>query len=168
MPHRLRKLYALALTGLLACGGGDAADAAASTRGAVAAGEQTARQAVAMPATGLWSEAHLMDRLVRTGLAPRTLESPAPAAEWMQRPPVALAAGGGEIFAWIYEDSSARRRVTEALDPETAAPRGTASPFAPPMRFIVQNNLALVVRGGTLRNIERVQLAIEAGLPVTP
>lgn len=109
-----------------------------------------------------------MDRLVRTGLAPRALETRVPEAAWMQQPPIALAAGGGEIFAWIYPDSTARRRVTDGLDAETGAPPGSASPFEPPMLFIVQNNLALVVRGGTMRNIERVQLAIEAGLPVTP
>lgn len=109
-----------------------------------------------------------MDRLVRTGLAPRRLEHAAPAAPWMGEPPIVIAAGGGEVYAWIFPDSAARHQVTAALDPETGAPPGTVTPYAPPMLFLVQNNLALVVSGGNLRNIDRIQLAIEAGLPVNP
>jgi hypothetical protein len=36
------------------------------------------------------------------------------------------------------------------------------------MRFIVHNNLAAVISGGTETNHERIALALTAGLPVNP
>lgn len=126
------------------------------------------KAAATAPATGLWSEEHLLDRLVRAGVAPRRAEAGATRAAWMKQAPVVLHAGGGEVHAWIYPDSAARRAVTDALDPATAAPAGQTAPFAAPMRFIVQNNLAAVITGGTETNQERVALALQAGLPVAP
>lgn len=109
-----------------------------------------------------------MDRLVRTGVLPRALEGAPPSAPWMQQPPIALSAGGGEVYVWIYADSAARKRVTDALDARNAAPAGQTSPFALPMAFVVNNNLAAVISGGTERNQERITLALQAGLPVRP
>jgi hypothetical protein len=86
----------------------------------------------------------------------------------MDRAPIALTAGGGEVYVWIYADSTARRGVTDRLDPETGVPPGTTSPFAPPMIFVTNNNLAAIITGGTEQNIERIMLALQAGLPVDP
>ena len=157
-----------AVIGLAACGGESAEEQRAAERTAIAAGQATAAQATALPATGLWSEAHLMDRLSRAGVLPRAREGVPPAAPWMNRSPIALTAGGGEVYVWIYADSTARRTVTDRLDPETGAPPGTTSPFAPPMMFVINNNLAAVITGGTEQNIERIMLALQAGLPVDP
>lgn len=161
------KLIVLAGLLLAACGPAEerAARAQREERGAMAAAESTARGAAALPATGLWTEAHVMDRLVRAGVAPRTREGAVPDAPWMGRAPLALRAGGGEVFVWIYADSAARIAVTAALDPDTGAPRGTVTPFAPPLVFLVQNNLAAIITGGTDQNIERIMLALQAGLP---
>ncbi|MHB1298016.1 MAG: hypothetical protein ACYC0B_05740 [Gemmatimonadaceae bacterium] len=126
----------------------------------------TATRAAATPATGLWTEEQLLDRLVRAGVAPRRAENPRRLAAWMNRDPVVLLAGGGEVHAWIYPDSVARLAVTAKLDSESATPRGETIPFTPPMRFVVQSNLAAVVSGGSERNLERVALALQAGLPV--
>lgn len=170
MPGHLRKLTFLGVLATSGCG--SAADREAAVReaeqAALARSEATARTAAALPATGLWTEAHLMDRLLRAGVAPRAREGNVPPTAWMGIPPVALRAGGGEVFAWIYADSVARRAVTDALDPDTGAPRGTVTPFAPPMLFVVQANLAAIITGGTDRNMERIQLALQAGLPVSP
>lgn len=78
-----------------------------------------------------------------------------------------ILAGGGEVRAWIFKDSTARRAVTDGLDAETGTPPGVTVPYAAPMRFVIQNNLAAVVTGGTVVNQERIALALEAGLPVT-
>jgi hypothetical protein len=170
--HKLTALLAggalVVLSGLTGCGGESAEEKRGAERAAIAAGQATAAQAAALPATGLWSEAHLMDRLSRAGVLPRTREGSPPAAPWMNLAPIALTAGGGEVYVWIYPDSTARRAATDALDPETAAPRGTTSPFAPPMMFVTNNNLAAVISGGTEQNIERIMLALQAGLPVDP
>lgn len=170
--HKLTALLVsgalLASSGLAGCGGESTEERQGAERTAIAAGQATAAQAAALPATGLWSEAHLMDRLSRAGVLPRAREGAPPEAPWMNRAPIALTAGGGEVYVWIYADSTARRAATDAVDPETGAPRGTTSPFAPPMMFVINNNLAAVISGGTEQNIERIMLALQAGLPVDP
>jgi hypothetical protein len=128
----------------------------------------TARQAAALPNTGLWSEAHLMDRLVRAGVAPRVNEAARIEAPWMNSKTIALLAGGGEVYAWIYADSTARRAVTDKLDSLTGVPAGSVSPFAPPMLFVTNNNIAVVIAGGRVTNQDRIVLAIQAGLPAAP
>lgn len=158
------------LMALAACGD-PAAKAAAeqqAQRTSMAAAETTARAAAALPATGLWSEAHLMDRLVRTGVAPRASEAAAPQAPWMGKAPIVLTAGGSDVYAWIYADSAARKAVTDRLDSLSATPPGETTPFAPPMVFVTNNNLAVVVSGGRVTNHERIMLALQAGLPVRP
>lgn len=155
---------------LAGCGGAESREQeqAKVARTAIAEAESTVTRAAALPATGLWSEAHLMERLVRTGVLPRPLEGTVPEAPWMQQAPIALTAGGGEVFAWIYADSVARKAVTDGLDPDTGAPRGTTSPWAIPMQVVINNNLVAVITGGTERNQERIALALQAGLPVSP
>ena len=86
----------------------------------------------------------------------------------MNLAPIALTAGGGEVYVWIYADSTARRAVTDRLDPESGVPPGTTSPFAPPVVFVTNNNLAAIITGGREENIERIMLALQAGLPVDP
>lgn len=134
----------------------------------MAAAETTATRAAALPATGLWTEAHLLDRLVHAGVAPRVVADAPEGPSWMRTRQVVFLAGGGTLHAWIYADSTARRAVTDGLDPQSAAPPGTVTPFAPPMLFVTQNNLAVVITGGLERNQERIALAVQAGLPVRP
>ena len=144
------------------------AEQQAQTRTAMAEGAATATRAAATPSTGLWTEEQLFDRLLRSGVAPRRPEAAsAPGPTWMGKEPIVILAGGGEVRAWIFPDSVARRAVTDRLDPETGTPPGETVPFPPPMRFIIQNNLAAVITGGTETNQERVALALQAGLPVT-
>jgi hypothetical protein len=155
---------------LIGCGDSEAKAAAerAATRQSMDAAVSTARAAAALPSTGLWSEAQLMDRLVRTGVAPRVNEAANVEASWMKSKTIALLAGGGEVYAWIYPDSTARRAITDKLDSLTAAPAGTVSPFAPPMLFVSNNNIAVVISGGSVTNQDRIVLAIQAGLPAAP
>ncbi|MEX2181286.1 MAG: hypothetical protein WD771_04545 [Gemmatimonadaceae bacterium] len=160
---------ALALLHLGGCEGGDA-KAAREQQAARAAMEQaaaTATRAAATPSTGLWTEEHLVERLVRAGVAPRRVAEAAPGPEWMQVPRLLFLAGGGEVHAWIYPDSVARRAVTDRLEPLTGAPRGEISPYAPPFLLVSQNNLAAIIVRGRVSNHDRIALALQAGLPVT-
>ena len=151
------------------CGGGEEAAAReqAGARAARDAAAATARDAATIPSTGLWTEAHLVERLVRAGVAPRPVDDAPPGPEWMRAPHLLFLAGGGELHVWIYPDSTARRAVTDGLEPFTAAPRGVTGPYAPPFLLIVQNNLAAVAVGGRVSNHDRIALALQAGLPVT-
>lgn len=160
----------IGLAALVACGDREAERAAAqqAVRQEMAAAETTARQAAALPSDGLWTEAHLMDRLVRAGVAPRANAAAAPDAPWMRGEALRLLAGGSAVYAWIFPDSTARRSVTDSLDAQTATPSGRTPPFELPMLMVTNNNLVVVITGGRLVNHERIALAVQAGLPVVP
>ena len=156
-------LFAVALT---ACTSGaeNQARAERAARTAIAAESSTATLAASMPSTGKWDEPHLVERLVRAGLAPRAMRD-AKAEEYWHAPVLAYQLGSAILHAYIYPDSLARRDVTRTLDAVTASPRGKVGPY--PLRhiLIVQNNLAAVLVGGSDTQQERVRLALEAGLP---
>ena len=159
----------LALSGLVACGGDSKrAVEAQATRTAIEMAESTATRVAAQPATGLWSAATVLERLVRAGVAPRPIEDAPAGPDWMRVRPAVFAAGGGEVHAWVYRDSTARRAATDALDPATGAPPGRVPPFASPMIFVMQNNLAAIISGGSETNQERIALALQGGLPAAP
>lgn len=134
-------------------------------RSGIAKAESTAVQVAELPATGLWSKEHLLERLVRSGVAPREVPDAPTGPTWMGRRALVVAAGGGEVYAWIYADSTARKAATDSLDEATGAPKGTNPAFAGPMVFIRQNNLAAMITGGSETNQERIALALQAGLP---
>jgi hypothetical protein len=125
----------------------------------------TARRATATPSTGLWTEEHLTERLVRAGVAPRRVTDAPPGPGWMGVPQLLFLAGGGEVHVWIYADSMARRAVTDRLESLTAAPAGETGPYPPPFLLVSQNNLAAVIVGGREANHDRIALALQAGLP---
>ena len=167
----LARVFAVGLTFILACQGeaGRAREAQA-VRAGIADAETTARSAAALPSTGLWTEPQLVERLMRAGVVPRAANGATAdtgRAPWMARGSLVYFAGGGEVHAWIYRDSSERRAVTDRLDPATATPAGMIPPFSAPMVFLMQNNLAVVITGGSEPNQERIALALQAGLPVT-
>jgi hypothetical protein len=124
----------------------------------------TAAQVVAT-ATGLWDEPQLVNRLVRAGLAPQSIKGEAPVAYW-NAPVLTYHVGTATLYAYIYPDSAARRRVTNGLDSLTLAPKGNTGSYAVPHALVVQNNLAVVLVGANDRKQEQVALAIGAGLPV--
>jgi hypothetical protein len=136
-------------------------------RAAVAAESAKAAAAATVPSTGKWDELHLVERLVQSGLAPQALggESGEP---WWHVPGHAYRVGTATLHAYIFADSSERRRVTGGLDSLSIAPPGTPSPYGLPHVLIVNNNLAAVLVGGNDRQQERVLLALTAGLPAFP
>jgi len=136
-------------------------------RASMAEATATADRAAATPSTGLWTPEHLVERLVRAGVAPRRVEDAPAGPEWMGAARHAFLAGGGELHAWIYADSSARRVISATLDTATATPAGRAIPYELPITLVVQNNLIAVISGGNARNHERIALALQAGLPVS-
>lgn len=134
-------------------------------KAAIAQSESTATRVAALPSTGLWSKEHLIERLLRAGVAPREVPDAPPGPAWLGKPTVVIAAGGGEVYAWIFADSLARKAATDSLDATTGAPAGRPPAFAGPVIFVRQNNLAALITGGRVANQERVALALQAGLP---
>ena len=133
-------------------------------RSAVAAESAEAAIAATLPVTGRWDEPHLVERLVRAGLAPQALAVEKAEAYWGV-PVVAFRVGRATLHAFIYSDSIARHRVTDGLDSTAVAPKGIVSSYALPRLLILQDNLAAVLVGGTEQQQERVALALSAGLP---
>ncbi|HEV8411767.1 MAG TPA: hypothetical protein VGQ30_14765 [Gemmatimonadaceae bacterium] len=133
-----------------------------ASRAAISAESTTAAVAASLPSNGQWDEPHLVERLVRSGLAPQALHDQKGEDYW-KAPVHAYQIGPSVLYAYIYPDSLARRAVTSTLDTLMAAPAGK---MVYPMRhiLILQNNLAAVMVGGSDTQQERVRLAIEAGL----
>ena len=165
MGPNMRHL-ALAIIGLVACTSPDErrAQRAAVERAAVSAESAKALVARALPATGMWDEARLVERLVSAGLAPQAIAG-ATGEAWWRVPVIAFRVGNATLRAYVYADSAARRRVTDALDTLSLAPHGTPGPYSLPHLLITNNNIAAVLIGGSERQQERVSNALMAGLP---
>jgi hypothetical protein len=152
------------ITGACTTAAEEKARAATAAAAGIAAESAKAVEAASLPATGLWDEPRLLDRLVHAGLAPRPATgAPAPAGYW-ERPATTLQLGDATLIVFFYPDSMSRRRITGALNDSTIAPKGTPGPFPLPHLLIVNNNLAAVLVGATDRAQERIMLAITAGL----
>jgi hypothetical protein len=135
-----------------------------AARTAIAAESTVAAAAASLPSTGKWDEPHLVERLVRAGLAPQARPAEKGEKYW-KAPLFAYQVGGAMLHVYLYRDSLARKAVVATLDTVQAAPPGTTGVY--PLRhiLIVQNNLAAVLVGGNDAQQERVRLALEAGLP---
>ena len=136
-----------------------------SAQQAVAVESAKAHQAAALPLTDKWDEAHLVERMVRAGLAPQAVKNEK-GEKYFRVPVRVFRVGPNMLYVYLYPDSTARIAVTSTLDTLTAAPRGQSSPYEQRHILIKQNNLAAVMVGGTDVAQERVALALEAGLPV--
>ncbi|HXD24217.1 MAG TPA: hypothetical protein VN613_12725, partial [Gemmatimonadaceae bacterium] len=138
-----------------------------AARTAISAESTVAAAAASLPSTGKWDEPHLVERLVRAGLAPQA--RPAEKAEkFWKAPLLAYQVGPAMLHVYLYPDSVARRAIVATLDTLQIAPKGTAAVYPVPHNLIVQNNLAAVLVGGNETQQERVRLALEAGLPAPP
>lgn len=138
------------------------------TMAAVRTESATAESVATRPPSPLWDVDRVSERLVRAGVAPRRIlpVPKAPAFFSAAREAGAFNVGrGGEVRVFIFVDSLARRRATDPLDPQTASPRGSGSAWPDGAILVVGQNMAAVIMGGTDRLKERVQLALEAGLP---
>jgi hypothetical protein len=142
------------------------AKAERKARTAMAAESTVAASAAALPSSGKWDEPHLVERLVRAGLAPQARPAEKAEAFWKE-PLLAYKVGYAMLHVYLYPDSLARRAVVATLDTLQIAPRGTTGVYAVPHILIVQNNLAAVLVGGSEAQQERVRLALEAGLPAS-
>ena len=160
------RLFALAIGGLLGCTSPEQRQAARAVveRSAVSAESAAAARARSLPATGKWDEARLVERLVSAGLAPQAIVA-APGEAYWGVPAIRIRLGNATLEAHVYSDSLARSRVTDGLDSLTIAPKGIEGRYSAPHLLITNNNLAVVLIGGSERHQERVSNALTAGLP---
>lgn len=75
------------------------------------------------------------------------------------------ALGPAELSVYVFKSAKAREAASAAIDTVTVTKGSGASPWAMQPTFISSNNLVAVLVSDNGRLIERVQLAITAGLP---
>ncbi|MHB1223097.1 MAG: hypothetical protein ACYC2G_03480 [Gemmatimonadaceae bacterium] len=175
----------LTLAVLGGCGGGNgAADAAGEGKAApppraleepriaAAAGDSDSRgvDSAAAPATdgecpmsGLWRSCSVRERLERSGFVV------VPASDSVGQPGLGISGsayrlGSAELQLYLYADSADARRQEASLDTAAARPAGASGVLRAPA-VIRSNNLLALLFNNNDRQLERVQLALTAGLP---
>jgi hypothetical protein len=170
---RRRGLVTLALLG--ACGEAPAplpreAPTAALDAVAVAAVRAEslrANEVGARPSTGLWDLDRVSERLVRAGVNPRASDTIPEVPSFLGAPTAGRFRMGRtlDLLVYLYPDSLARQRAATSLDPALGAPPGAAVPWGTDPLLIQSVNLLAILTGGSSAQRERIQLALEAGLP---
>jgi len=112
---------------------------------------------------GQWQPCSIEKRLTDAGFVPIN-KGPAPTGVF----PVggtSYALGDARLHVYIFKSATEREKAVAGIDTTTVSRRGSASPWPLPPTLITSNNLVAVLVSDNARQIERVQLAITAGLP---
>lgn len=152
----------------LGCGGKREQPAAATgASGAASPGGAAPAAAVtgaACPATGLWTECAVFQRLDRAGLAPRRDSSSA------AEPPLAIAGtrlriGNSELEIYIYPDAKARERDEAKLERTKYVDYASPVTMQAQPTLIRSVNLIAILHSRNDHQRERVADALTAGPP---
>ena len=155
----------LLLLSLPACGGGDDAARTSDAPPAVSSAGTTAAGAPAgdgCPETAPWQRCSVEKRIERAGLVATARDTVR--KDFLSVPGLRYELGRGELYVFLFPDSIARRRDTERLDPTRAAPPGELGGWSGRATLITSDNLAAVLLTANETLLERVQLAVGAGL----
>jgi len=112
---------------------------------------------------GDWQSCSIEKRLTDAGFVP-VKKGPAPTGVF----PVVgttYALGEAQLHIYIFTSATEREQAIANIDTATVSRRGTSSAWSLPPTLITSNNLVAVLVSDNGRQIERVQLAITAGLP---
>jgi hypothetical protein len=158
-------------TALLSCSGDDERLDGDSSRLAAPAAVSATPSSVAgtgsCPATGLWSECAVLERLDRAGLAPRrdsaaTTEAPlAPAGTLVH-------VGRFQMELYVYPDAAARERDQSKLDRSKYLAYDAPIGMNAQPTLIHSANLIAILHSRNDHQRERVTDAIVAGPPQAP
>lgn len=167
--RRLHALFVLlAAASAVACGDAASRDG----EGAPASEPGAAERAMRAPGDtgcvkeGDWAICSVEDRLERAGLVVERLREPASHPFFaVEGVAYRIGAREDEVQVFVYPTPADRRRDTDALDSATVSPKGSRVAWSAPPTLIMSNNLAAVVLSLNERTIERLALALGAGLP---
>ena len=157
---------------LVACGRGtsrsapDSAGAAGTTAGAGVATVATAKPAC--PATGLWSECAVFDRLDRSGLAPRRDSSAGVTEPNLGARGIAMHVGRSDLELYFYPDVASRERDEAKLDRTKYVDYGASLSMQAQETLIHSVNLLAILHSRNDHLRERVGDALTAGPPQPP
>lgn len=118
------------------------------------------------PVDGMWRECGLLERLVRSGMAPKVVGDTMHTTLFSV-PGIRLTIGrGGTLTVFYFADSTAARQAAARIDTmHVRMPGDTIGPWAGTPHFIRSANLIAVLESDNARQVERIQLAITAGAP---
>ncbi len=174
------RIGAALVVAVLACGGDDRppADSANTPRTSpatsadtapaaappvVAAADSAAAEKAACTSEGAWQTCSIEKRLTDAGFVPI---AKGPAARGVfEIAGTQYALGPAELHVYIFPSAKAREAAVAGMDTVTVTRGAGPSPWSMAPTFISSNNLVAVVLSDNGRLIERVQLAITAGLP---
>ena len=119
----------------------------------------------ACPATGLWSQCAIVERLERAGLAPRVDSTARPTEEKLTAQGILVRVGRSELELYIYDDTLSRRREQALLDGARYAAYDAPMTMAQQPTLIASANLIAILHSLSDHQRERVGDAITAGAP---
>ena len=162
---------------LMACGGEEApADSTATANAPPAAQAAALRVGSAGPTAiagapvqpacaseGVWQACNVEKRLTDAGFVP--IAKGAAARGVFEVAGTQYALGPADLHVYIFPSAKDREAAVALIDTVTVTRGPGASPWSMHPTFITSNNLVGVLLSDNGRLIERVQLAITAGLP---
>jgi hypothetical protein len=116
------------------------------------------------PMAGSWQRCSVEKRLERAGLAVRR-DSTQVRHDFLDVPGDVYRLGRGELQVFLYPSAAERQRDWAGIDSARVAPEGKFISWPTPPTLIVSENLAAILLSLNGRLIDRVQLALTAGLP---
>lgn len=119
---------------------------------------------VSCPATGLWSQCAVFERLDRAGLAPQR-DSAAPTEPPLTAPGARLRIGRSELELYVYPDIAAREREEATLQRDTYLAGDAPIGMQSQPTLIRSANLLVILHSRNDHQRERVFDAITAGPP---
>ncbi len=153
---------------MLACGRGKqhgSAGAGASPAGAVGAPNVAAAAPKGRcPATGMWAQCSILDRLDHSGLAPR-LDSATVDEPPLTRKGRLVRLGSAELELFLYPDSVSRKADEARLDRKKFIDASQEPSLAGERTLIRSANLLAILSSRNDHQRERVSDAITAGPP---
>jgi hypothetical protein len=116
---------------------------------------------------GAWQECSVKERLGRAGLV---IDSATGVVrhDFLRVPGIVLRTFRAEVQLFLYSSEMERRKDTELLDSVEVAPKGRRVVWPQPAVLVTSGNLAAIVLSYNERLVERIALALGAGLPARP
>jgi hypothetical protein len=112
---------------------------------------------------GEWQPCSIEKRLTDAGYVPIN-KGPSPTGVFPV-PGTTYALGPAQLYIYIFKSAKEREQAIAGIDTTAVSRRGSAAPWSTRPTLITSTNLVGVLVSDNGRLIERVQLAITAGLP---
>lgn len=112
---------------------------------------------------GAWQTCSVEKRLTDAGFVPQKQD--APAADLFAVRGTEYGLGPARLHVYVFATAKEREAAVAGIDTIAIARRGKPATWPAPAWLITSNNLVAVLVSDNARLVERVQLAITAGLP---